>query len=93
MPRRFSRATRLAPKDRKAVVAKLARYTGLSADYIERTDLAVEIFRFCKELLRDEQRTVGRLDSRFTGRDRDAPARNSNSIPRWWRSTARMPRR
>jgi carboxypeptidase C (cathepsin A) len=63
---------RLAPKERKAVVAKLARYTGLSPEYIERTDLRIEIFRFCKELLRDEQRTVGRLDSRFTGRDRDA---------------------
>jgi len=63
---------RLAPKDRKAVVAKLARYTGLTPEYIERTDLRVEIFRFCKELLRDQHRTVGRLDSRFTGRDRDA---------------------
>jgi carboxypeptidase C (cathepsin A) len=62
----------LAPKERKAVVAKLARYTGLAADYIERTELKIEIFRFCKELLRDEGRTVGRLDSRFTGRDRDS---------------------
>ena len=25
--------------------------------------------RFCKELLRDEKRTVGRLDSRYKGRD------------------------
>jgi carboxypeptidase C (cathepsin A) len=32
----------------------------------------VEIFRFCKELLRAEGRTVGRLDSRFTAFDRDA---------------------
>jgi carboxypeptidase C (cathepsin A) len=63
---------KLPPKVRKAIVAKLARYTGLSAAYIERTDLRIEIFRFCKELLRDEHRTVGRLDSRFTGRDRDS---------------------
>jgi carboxypeptidase C (cathepsin A) len=34
--------------------------------------LRIEIMRFCKELLRDERRTVGRLDSRFTGADRDA---------------------
>jgi carboxypeptidase C (cathepsin A) len=33
--------------------------------------LRVNIFRFCKELLRKEGLTVGRLDSRFTGRDRD----------------------
>jgi carboxypeptidase C (cathepsin A) len=62
---------RLAPKDRKAVVARLARYTGLSEEYVERTDLRIEIFRFCKELLRGEGRTVGRLDSRYTGVDRD----------------------
>jgi carboxypeptidase C (cathepsin A) len=66
------RGANLAPKERKALVGKLARYTGLSPEYIERTDLRIEIFRFCKELLRDEHRTVGRLDSRFTGRDRDA---------------------
>src|SRR5688572_1298376 len=62
----------LPEKSRKAVVAKLARYTGLSPEYIERTDLRIEIFRFCKELLRSEGRTVGRLDSRYTGFDRDS---------------------
>jgi len=62
----------LAAKARREVVAKLARYTGLSPEYIERTDLRIEIFRFCKELLRDRGLTVGRLDSRYTGRDRDA---------------------
>ena len=66
------RGARLAPKDRKAIVAKVARYTGLSPEYVERTDLRVEIFRFCKELLRDEGRTVGRLDTRYTGVDRDS---------------------
>ncbi|MGZ5583920.1 MAG: S10 family peptidase, partial [Usitatibacter sp.] len=63
---------RLPAKERKAIVARLARYTGLSADYVERTNLRIEIHRFCKELLRDESRTVGRLDSRYTGFDRDA---------------------
>lgn len=66
------RGARLAPKERAALVTKLARYTGLKPEYIERTDLRVEIFRFCKELLRDAGRTVGRLDSRYTGVDRDA---------------------
>ncbi|MCA9924048.1 MAG: hypothetical protein KC421_16840, partial [Anaerolineales bacterium] len=51
---------------------KLVRYTGLSLDYVKRCDLRVQYLRFCKELLRDERRTVGRLDSRFTGIDRDA---------------------
>ena len=62
----------LPAKARKDIVARVARYTGLSPDYVERTDLRIEIFRFCKELLRDEGRTVGRLDARYTGFDRDS---------------------
>lgn len=62
----------LPPADRAAIAQRLARYTGLSADYIERTNLRINIHRFVKELLRDQRRTVGRLDSRFTGIDRDS---------------------
>jgi carboxypeptidase C (cathepsin A) len=62
----------LAAADRATVIKKLAAYTGLSEDYIDRTDLRIQIHRFCKELLRDQRRTVGRLDSRFTGVDRDS---------------------
>lgn len=54
------------------IVQKLARLTGLSTDYIERTNMRVEIERFTKELLRNERRTVGRIDGRFTGIDKDA---------------------
>jgi carboxypeptidase C (cathepsin A) len=61
------------PDGERAEVARaLARYTGLSESYLEQTDLRIEIFRFVKELLRDQRRTVGRLDARFTGIDRDA---------------------
>ena len=62
----------LPDEERLVIARKLARYTGLSDDYIERTNLRVEIFRFTKELLRHAKRTVGRLDSRFTGIDRDS---------------------
>ena len=53
-----------------AIGSKLAAYTGLSEQYITDSNLRVDIFRFCKELLRHERRTVGRLDSRFKGIDR-----------------------
>ena len=59
---------------RDELAAKLARYTGLSPEYALRADLRVGISRFVKELLRGEGRTVGRLDSRFRGIDRDANA-------------------
>jgi len=54
------------------IMQKLARLTGLSPDYIDRTNLRIEIMRFTKELLRNERRTIGRIDARFTGIDRDA---------------------
>jgi carboxypeptidase C (cathepsin A) len=37
--------------------------------------------RFCKELLRDQRRTVGRLDSRYTGVDRDAAGGEAATDP------------
>ncbi|MFI4898622.1 MAG: S10 family peptidase [Phycisphaerales bacterium JB059] len=63
---------RIDPARARAIAERLAGYTGLSVEYIERTNLRIEIFRFTKELLRERGRTVGRLDSRFTGRDRDS---------------------
>jgi carboxypeptidase C (cathepsin A) len=66
------RGAALSPEERARVVAKLARYTGLSEAYIEQANLRIEIHRFTKQLLRDQHRSVGRLDSRFTGIDRDS---------------------
>ncbi len=62
----------LLPKVRTRIVEKVARYTGLSGGYVERTNLRIGILRYTKELLRAQRRTIGRLDSRFTGIDRDA---------------------
>ncbi len=66
------RGAALGDAERRGIAGKLARLTGLSADAIDRMDLKIRIDRFTKELLRDQRRTVGRLDSRFTGIDRDA---------------------
>ncbi len=63
---------RLDATRRKDIASKLARLTGLSSDFIDRANLRIRIDRFDKELLRDQRRTVGRLDSRFTGIDLDA---------------------
>ncbi|MBL8510811.1 MAG: peptidase S10 [Betaproteobacteria bacterium] len=62
---------KLDDAQRDALVERLARYTGLSPEYVHQSNLRIDVFRFCKALLRDEGRTVGRLDSRFTGNDRD----------------------
>ncbi|MDR3692563.1 MAG: hypothetical protein P4L46_24500 [Fimbriimonas sp.] len=58
------------PDDKRVrIVKKLARYTGIDPVYVDLTDLRINIHRFCKELLRKEGRTVGRLDSRYKGID------------------------
>lgn len=62
----------LSASERRQVADVLERYTGLSRSYIEKSNLRIQIHRFVKELLRDQRRTIGRLDSRYTGFDRDA---------------------
>ena len=57
--------------ERQQIIDMLSRLTGLSKTYIEGTNLRINIHRFCKELLRDEGLTIGRLDSRYQGFDRD----------------------
>ena len=65
------RGSTIPPDEEAEIAARLAAYTGLSQEYIRRSNLRIDIFRFAKELMRAEGRTVGRLDSRFTGIDRD----------------------
>lgn len=65
----LARGDALDGDDREKVVSTLARYTGLNERYVDGSRLRINIMRFCKELLRDRDRTVGRLDSRFTGVD------------------------
>ncbi len=58
-------------RDRRGkIVRELAGLTGLSEQFIERSDLRVTMQAFGKELLRSRGLTVGRFDSRFTGLDR-----------------------
>jgi carboxypeptidase C (cathepsin A) len=66
------RGNDLGEAERRQVAEKLARYTGLSATFLENANLRPTIFEFTKELLRSERLTVGRLDSRFKGVDRQA---------------------
>jgi carboxypeptidase C (cathepsin A) len=77
----LSRGDRLTAKERAAAVRKVASLTGLSPEYVDRADLRIEHWRFFGELLRDERRTVGRLDGRFTGPMASAIAENMDADP------------
>ncbi len=72
---------RLPDKERRQIVIRLARYSGLSETYIEQTNLRINIHRFVKELLREERHTIGRFDARFKGIDRDAAGEHHEYDP------------
>jgi len=61
----------LGAKARQRIAEQVALYSGLSVAYALRCDLRPREFRYFKELLRERGQTVGRLDSRFLGLDRD----------------------
>jgi carboxypeptidase C (cathepsin A) len=61
----------LSKEDRDELVARMSRLTGLSREYVERSNLRVPMQRFGKELLRSRGRIVGRFDSRYTGLSSD----------------------
>jgi carboxypeptidase C (cathepsin A) len=58
---------------------RLAYFTGLSPEYIERVNLRVGGFRFAKELLRDRGLAIGLLDARYTRDDMDDVAETAEA--------------
>jgi carboxypeptidase C (cathepsin A) len=77
----LAKGDRLSAAERQAIIERLARYTGLEPRYIDNSDLRVPIFRFTKELLRSEKRSVGRMDSRFKGIDESAATEQPDFDP------------
>jgi carboxypeptidase C (cathepsin A) len=66
------KGNRLSPAAYEDVARKTAAFSGLSLEYVKQSNLKVPHSRFVKELMRDEFRSVGRLDSRILGRDAEA---------------------
>ena len=63
----LARGMRLTEEEVDAAASRIAGLTGLSVDYVRRSNLRIEHLRFFTELLRTRGLSVGRLDSRFTG--------------------------
>lgn len=59
----------LPEADKKAIAAKMSKYSGLSEEVLMQNNLKISTNHFWKELLRDRGYTVGRLDSRYLGID------------------------
>jgi carboxypeptidase C (cathepsin A) len=71
----------LPAAQRKAIIEKLHRYTGLPADYIEKSDLRVNAGQFEKNLKGEDDITTGRLDTRFSGPTFDPVSREADYDP------------
>lgn len=61
----------LDEQKKKEIVSRMSRYSGLPEKVIMQHNLVIPTDFFWKELLRDKGFTIGRLDSRYLGRDRE----------------------
>ena len=66
----IAKGNTLSDNDKKQIAAKMARYSALSETVILQHNLDIPADFFWKELLRDKGFTIGRLDSRYRGIDR-----------------------
>lgn len=57
---------------RQQIATRVAQYAGVSPEFVLNHNLVVPISSWRKELLRHERLTVGRLDARYRGVDREA---------------------
>jgi carboxypeptidase C (cathepsin A) len=66
----LARGGSLSDMERDAIAEQAARYAGVSAQWYLAHNLRPNVGQFRKELLRDVGLTVGRLDARYRGVDR-----------------------
>jgi carboxypeptidase C (cathepsin A) len=66
----LSKGSQLTDAEKKTIAGKMSRYSGINAQVILQHNLIVPYDFFWKELLRDQGFTVGRLDSRYKGIDK-----------------------
>jgi carboxypeptidase C (cathepsin A) len=63
----LARGDTLPAAEKQRVAGELSRFTGLPAAYYAKRKLRVPDYLFFSQLLRDEDKMVGRFDARFTG--------------------------
>ena len=75
----LAKGQNIPAEERDAVARRMSELTGLSTDFLIRSNLRVDLPRFQKELLRGTRQTVGRFDSRYIGVDSDAAGERPES--------------
>jgi carboxypeptidase C (cathepsin A) len=72
---------KLPPAEFDAMATKVAAITGLSVEYVKQSKLKIPATRFRKELLRGDERILGRYDARFEGWDPESAGENPGYDP------------
>ncbi|RLD70723.1 MAG: carboxypeptidase, partial [Bacteroidetes bacterium] len=72
---------KLSKEEKGAMSQKLSKYSGLSKKYWQNADLRVHVREFFVELHRADGKSIGRLDSRYTGINQDLLAQRSTYDP------------
>ncbi|MFK3889567.1 S10 family peptidase [Sphingomonas sp. NPDC079357] len=75
----LAKGQNISAEERDSVARRMSELTGLSPDFLIRSNLRVDLPRFQKELLRGSRQTVGRFDSRYVGVDSDAAGERPES--------------
>lgn len=71
----------ISDAERKEAAKRIARYSGLSEKVVMEHNLRIPKNFFWKELLRDEGYTIGRLDSRYLGLDKNNSGERPDYAP------------
>jgi carboxypeptidase C (cathepsin A) len=77
----LAKGNTMSVSDRAAAAQQIARFTGVSPQFIANTNLRIEPGVFRTELLRDERETVGRYDSRMIGLNGNASSQRQDYDP------------
>jgi len=77
----LAQGDRLSAADFDATAKQIAAFTGLSVGYIKEAKLRISPTRFRKELLRSDDKIMGRYDARFLGYDVDSAGDNPGFDP------------
>ncbi|MGE5106716.1 MAG: S10 family peptidase [Sphingobacteriales bacterium] len=75
------KGSNLSDAEKESVATKLSAFTGLNKDYLLKAKLRVSPSQFREELLRNEHKVVGRLDSRYKGVSQDLLSEDAEYDP------------
>ncbi|MDK1289268.1 S10 family peptidase [Pseudoalteromonas umbrosa] len=76
----LAKGAMISSEEKQAVITQVSKYSGLTERFVAQNNLDIPTSAFWKELLRDREVTLGRLDSRYLGIDK----RVAGDIPDYW---------